>query len=68
MTVRSDRYRMSMDLKTDTGELYDLHDDPDEMVNRFDDPAFEAIRREHHDMIRSRPDDMIPVSPRVGWH
>lgn len=68
MTVRSNRYRMSMDLKTDTGELYDLHDDPDEMVNRFDDPAFAAIRREHHDMIRSRPDDMIPVSPRVGWH
>lgn len=68
MTVRSARCRMSMDLRTGTCELYDLHDDPDEMVNRFDDPAYAAIRREHTDMIRSRPDDRIPAAPRVGWH
>ncbi|WP_371398780.1 sulfatase [Marinovum algicola] len=68
MTVRSARCRMSMDLRTGTCELYDLHDDPDEMVNRFDDPAYAAVRREHTDMIRSRPDDRIPAAPRVGWH
>ncbi|WP_323772083.1 sulfatase-like hydrolase/transferase [Antarctobacter sp.] len=68
MTVRSAGYRMSMDLRTQTGELYDLQDDPQEKVNRFEDPDFVAIRREHHDMIRSRPDDMIPAAPRVGWH
>lgn len=68
MTVRSARYRASIDMRTDTGELYDLQEDPDEMVNRFDDPAYRHIRVEHTDMIRSRPDDMIPVAPRVGWH
>ncbi|MDV7141803.1 sulfatase-like hydrolase/transferase [Tropicimonas sp. TH_r6] len=67
-TVRSRRFRMSVDLKTDTGELYDMQEDPGEMDNLFDDPSRAAIRRELYDMIRSRPDDMIPVSPRIGWH
>lgn len=67
-TVRSDRYRMSVDLNTDTGELYDMQDDPDEMVNLFDDPGAAAIRRLHMDMIHSRPADQIPRCPRVGWH
>jgi arylsulfatase A-like enzyme len=68
MTVRSKRYRMSVDLRTNTGELYDMQDDPEEMINLFDDSGYRSIRSEHMDMIRSRPDDMIPVSPRVGWH
>lgn len=68
MTVRSTRYRMSIDMKTDTGELYDMQEDPDEMENLFDDSGSAAIRRNHMDMIRSRPDDIIPVSPRIGWH
>lgn len=68
MTVRSARYRMSVDLKTDTGELYDMQEDPDEMHNLFDDPSRAAIRHDHMDMIHSRPDDMIPASPRIGWH
>lgn len=68
MTVRSSRYRLSVDLKTDTGELYDLQEDPQEMINLFDDPGYRAVRTHHMDMIRSRPDDMIPVAERVGWH
>ncbi|MGQ7845905.1 sulfatase family protein [Granulosicoccus sp. 3-233] len=68
MTVRSRRYRMSTDLKTDTGELYDMQEDPDELINLFDDPGYASVRQEHLDMIRSRPADQIPVSPRVGWH
>lgn len=67
-TVRSNRYRMSVDLNTDTGELYDMQEDPDELDNLFDDPARAAVRREHMDMIRSRPQDEIPAAPRVGWH
>ncbi|WP_341349545.1 sulfatase/phosphatase domain-containing protein, partial [Cognatishimia maritima] len=68
ITVRSGRYRMSVDLKTDTGELYDMQEDPDEMVNLFDDPGAGAVRQEHMDMIRSRAKDQIPRAPRVGWH
>ncbi|WP_411958484.1 sulfatase family protein [Paracoccus homiensis] len=68
MTVRSRRYRMSVDMRTMTGEMYDLQDDPDEMTNLFDDPTHRDLREDHLRMIRTRPDDMIPVSPRVGWH
>ncbi len=67
-TVRSKRHRLSVDLRTDTGELYDLQEDPHEMANLFDDPARAGVRTELMDMIRARPNDMIPVSPRVGWH
>lgn len=68
MTVRSGRYRMSVDLKTETGELYDMQEDPDEMINLFDDPGSRIARNEHMDMIRSRAQDQIPRAPRVGWH
>lgn len=67
-TVRSFRYRMSVDLQTLAGELYDLQEDPEEMINLYDDAAKQAVRQELMDMINQRPDDMIPVSPRVGWH
>ncbi len=67
-TVKTRRYRMSVDLKTDTGELYDLQEDPDEMHNLFDDRGRQPVRAELMDMIRQRPDDIIPVAPRVGWH
>lgn len=67
-TVRSNRYRMSVDLRTDTGELYDMQEDPDELVNLFDDSSRAAIRKEHMDMIHARPNDKVPASPRVGWH
>ena len=67
-TVRSQRFRMSVDLKTGAGELYDLLNDPHELVNLHEDAGYSQVAREHLDMIRSRPDDMIPVAPRVGWH
>ncbi|WP_373634804.1 sulfatase [Yoonia sp. SS1-5] len=68
MTVRSGRYRMSIDLRTDTGELYDMQEDPGEMHNLFDDQGRAAVKSELRDMIRQRPDDIIPTAPRVGWH
>ncbi len=68
MTVRTHRHRMSVDLKTETGELYDMQEDPHELRNLFEDPARSAVRREMMDMIRSRPADQIPVAERIGWH
>lgn len=67
-TIRSGRWRMSIDLRTDTGELHDMQEDPGEMDDLFDDKARAAIRAGLMAMIRSRPDDTIPVSQRVGWH
>lgn len=68
MTVRSRRHRLSVDLRTEAGELYDLREDPHELENRFEDAGYAGVRGELMAMIRSRPDDRVPVAPRVGWH
>jgi arylsulfatase A-like enzyme len=62
-TVRTRRHKLTVDLRSGAGELYDLHDDPHEMHNRFGDSP---IQDELMDMIRSRPDDAVPRLPQVG--
>jgi arylsulfatase A-like enzyme len=58
-TVRTRDCKMTVELDSGAGELYDLVNDPGEMVNRYDDPAYAAARREMHDMIASRPQDTL---------
>ena len=65
-TVRTGTDKLTLDLRSGAGELYDLRNDPHEMENRFDDPAYAARRRELEDMIRARPDDMRPVGTAIG--
>jgi hypothetical protein len=36
------------------------------MDNRFGDPGSAALQKELTDMIRSRPDDMVPAKQPVG--
>ena len=48
------------------GDLHDLHDDPHEMDNRFNDAALAGHRLELQDMIASRPDDACAALPQVG--
>ncbi|WP_171136627.1 MULTISPECIES: sulfatase [unclassified Ruegeria] len=67
-TVRTRRHRMSVDLSTGAGELYDFDTDPSETTNLWSDASHRPLRDELMDMIHSRPDDMIPAAPRVGWH
>lgn len=67
-TIRSKQHRMSVDLLSGAGELYDLHEDPEELINLFDDPAAKAVRSSLFEMLHSRPDDMVPAAARVGWH
>lgn len=45
-TLVTDRYRMSLRHGEDWGELYDLQQDPHEMVNLFDDPASLSVKNE----------------------
>ncbi len=52
-TVRTERYRMTHEMNSDAGELYDLREDPHEMINRFDDAGYRHARQELQDMIRS---------------
>ncbi len=67
-TVRTQRYRLTLEAGSGAGELYDLQEDPHEMVNRFDDDAHAAVRRELLDMIASEnpADRKKPVLPVVG--
>jgi hypothetical protein len=64
-TLTTCRRRITRDLNDpDGGELYDLDDDPGELVNRWGDPDYQAERRDllatlddvmRHDLGRALP-------------
>jgi arylsulfatase A-like enzyme len=58
-TVRTKTHKCTFELDSGAGELYDLKNDPEEMTNRFEDPAYAAVRRELHDMMRARPGEEL---------
>ena len=59
--VRTKTHKLTYEALSDTGELYDLANDPQEMDNRWNDPGVAGVQSELMDMIRARPDDMIPA-------
>lgn len=65
-TVRTRTHRLSVDLYSSEGELYDLANDPHELENRWDDPQTRPVRAELMDMVLSRPDDIAPERTPVG--
>ena len=65
-TVRTRDAKLTVDLKSGEGELYDLAEDPHELTNRFSDPAKANLKARLMDMIRSRPDDAGPLSEPIG--
>ena len=65
-TVRTRDAKLTLELNSGAGELYDLATDPGEMVNQFDNDAYRSLRRRLTDMIASRPDDAIARLPQVG--
>jgi hypothetical protein len=64
-TLTTRRYRVTRDeVVPSRGELYDLADDPGELVNRWDDPALRTVRSDllatlddimRHDLGRELP-------------
>jgi arylsulfatase A-like enzyme len=62
-TVRTATHKLTLELESGAGELYDLATDPTEMDNRFGDPGMAKAQRELTDMIRSRPDDIRLTAP-----
>ncbi len=65
-TVRTRTHKLTVDLKSGAGEMYDLVGDPDEMANIFDDPSSSELRAELEGYLHQRPDDITPNRVPVG--
>jgi arylsulfatase len=52
--VRSDQYKLVAYHGVNPGELYDLHQDPNETVNRWDDPEYVNIKLEMLERLCNR--------------
>ena len=61
--VRTKRYKMTVEVNSGAGELYDLADDPAETVNRFE--SDRVVRKELEEMLNERPSDELkdPLIP-----
>lgn len=67
-TLRSATHRISVDLKSGAGELYDFASDPHETTNLWDTSGAASVRDRLTAMIAETRPGMIPAAPRVGWH
>jgi arylsulfatase A-like enzyme len=66
-TVTTDRYKLTRWLDApDTGELYDLHDDPGEFVNRWADPGLAAVRDDLLSLLDEISPPLARQLPTVG--
>ena len=65
-TVRTKSAKLTYDLRSESGELYDLAADPDETTNRFDDPDYADLQGALMAHLMTRPDDMRPIQTQVG--
>jgi arylsulfatase A-like enzyme len=61
--IRTQTHKLTVDSISGIGELYDLVRDPDEMDNRFSDPAYADVRTELEALIAKRPDDAYSLAP-----
>ncbi|MBI5721369.1 MAG: sulfatase-like hydrolase/transferase [Burkholderiales bacterium] len=61
--VRTREAKLTLELGSGAGELYDLRDDPHECVNRFGDPQRRGLRDELLQRLMSRPADILDPLP-----
>lgn len=62
-TLVTKRWRMTMSHGVTWGELYDLENDPDEIINLWDDDAHATIRGELMETLARRQMELVDRSP-----
>jgi len=62
-TLVTEQYRLTLYHGNDWGELYDLIDDPDEIINLWDDPAHKETRSEMLETLARRQMALIDLHP-----
>ena len=64
--VRTKIDKLTMDMRSGEGEMYDLVKDPHEMTNVFADPDYAERRAELEGYLGQRADDIGPIRTPVG--
>ena len=65
-TITTKQYKLHRYLDAPFGELYDLRDDPGEIVNRYDDPAYASTRSELLALLDDVMNHDVRKEPTVG--
>jgi hypothetical protein len=65
-TITTAHYKLHRYLEAPFGELYDLVDDPGEVVNRYDDPAFASTRSDLGSLLDDVMNHEVRREPMVG--
>jgi len=66
-TLTTDRYKLTWYRELDdTGELYDLVEDPGEIVNRWADPSYAAVRSDLMSTLLDTMNPSVRSEPMVG--
>ena len=58
-TVRTKTHKLTMELISGAGEMYDLVNDPEEMINLFEDPKYRSVRKDLENLINERPGEIL---------
>jgi arylsulfatase A-like enzyme len=53
--VRTSNYSYTFEFGSGSGELYDLQQDPKQMINHFEDPEWREVRTQMHTLLLNRP-------------
>jgi arylsulfatase A-like enzyme len=65
-TITTGQFKLHRYLEAPFGELYDLRDDPGEVVNRYDDPAYAATRSDLGALLDDVMNHEVRREPTVG--
>ncbi len=65
-TLTTRRYKLHRYLEQPWGELYDLQEDPGELVNRYDDPEYASVRDDMMALCNEVMNHDVRRDPKVG--